>query len=654
MKLDVQTLAFILSVTFVTQSIALLVQYRVNRSYRGIGWWLLGSSLMALGVIFMPMVTVKSLEMLARIANPLVVLGQIFLYIGIIKFLDKKENRWILRSIFVVFILSYYYYMYFNNDISSRTIVINVTLATISLMTAYKLFSKKDKLISGSANFTAAVFLAFGCFSTMRFFWTLLLPPMHSYLEQASILIAGFIVPIITSTLWTFGFILMVNQRLNEENREEKEKLQLIFNTSPDAALITRLNDGLVVDVNIGFTVMTGYTRDEVIGESTLKLSVWHNTADQQIFIAKLEDKGICTNLEFVFQRKDRSPFLGSISARIIIIHAVPHIVSVIHDITERKQAEEALMESEEKYRSILNASPDDITITDLEGRILMISPAAKKMFGFDPNFDEFIGLRLLDFIVPEDVERAQSNILLMYQGSSLRPNEYRGVRQDKSIFDIEVNSGFVRNANGQPTKMVFIVRDITERKQAEQKIQDLVQQLEIEKNTAQFNSITDSLTGLANRRFFDEALRTEFFRLKRSGSTLSLIMLDVDHFKKFNDSYGHLAGDNCLRLIGTTLKTIVGRAPDIVTRYGGEEFAVILPETDVIGAEALAERIRKGVSELAIPHSASDTANYVTVSLGVVTVYTTKLESPEQVVAMADEALYCAKKGGRNRIAQF
>lgn len=125
-----------------------------------------------------------------------------------------------------------------------------------------------------------------------------------------------------------------------------------------------------------------------------------------------------------------------------------------------------------------------------------------------------------------------------------------------------------------------------------------------------------------------------------------------IYHFKKFNDSYGHLAGDDCLRRIGTTLKAIVGRVPDVVARYGGEEFVVILPETEDNGAATLAERIRKAVEMLAIPHSASDTGEYVTVRLGVVTVYTTGLASPEQVVALADEALYCAKHGGRNRIA--
>ena len=612
----------------------------------------MGSSLMALGVILMPMVTVKSLTIFARIANPLVVLGQIFLYLSIMKFLDTKENRGILSSIFIVFILSYYYYMFVDNDISSRTVVINTALATISFMTAYKLFLKKDRRIFSSANFTAVVFLAYGCFETLRCILALMLPPMDSYLDQAPILIAGFVVPIIISTLWTFGFIIMVNQRLNAENREEKEKLQLVFNTSPDAALITRLSDGFFIDVNAAFLAMTGYTRDEVIGDFALKISVWHNIADRQLFLTELNDKGVCTNTEFVFKRKDGSQFFGTISARIIAIRTVPHIVSAIRDITERKQAEEALMESEEKYRSILNASPDDITITDLEGRILMVSPASKAMFGYEPDYDEFIGTWLVDFIVSEDVARAQSNIRLMYKGAHPTPNEYRGVRQDLSIFDIEVNSGFVYNASGQPTKMVFIIRDITARKLAEQKILELVQQLEIEKNTAQLNSITDSLTGLGNRRYFDEALSTEFYRLKRSGSTLSLIILDVDYFKRFNDSYGHIAGDNCLRQIGTTLKTIVGRAPDIVARYGGEEFVVILPETKDNGAEALAERIRKTVEELAIPHSASDIAEHITVSLGVVTVYTTKLALPQQVVALADEALYCAKKRGRNRVA--
>ena len=325
------------------------------------------------------------------------------------------------------------------------------------------------------------------------------------------------------------------------------------------------------------------------------------------------------------------------------------------HKIEEHKQTEEVLLESEATYRSILNASPDDITIANLEGRILMVSPAASVMFGFNSP-EEGKGMLITDFITPEDHERARSHIVRMLQeGGSSGPNEYRGVRKNGTVFDIEVNSGLIRGAKGQPTKMVIIVRDISERKQSEQRIQQLVHQLEIERNTAQRHAVTDSLTGLANRRYFDDAIGAEFYRLKRSGASLSLIILDVDHFKKFNDFYGHLAGDSCLKAIGAALKTAVGRAPDLVARYGGEEFVAILPETDKNGAMNLAERIQKAIAGLAIPHAESETSDYVTMSMGIVTISSeTALIAPEQIVARADTALYRAKKEGRNRSVFF
>lgn len=356
----------------------------------------------------------------------------------------------------------------------------------------------------------------------------------------------------------------------------------------------------------------------------------------------------------------DRNQFLEKVVAeRTIQLSAANDTLQrtnekLAREIAEHKQTEEVRLESEEIYRSILNATPDDITIADLEGRILMVSPAARTMFGFNGP-DEGIGMSVMDFIAPEDHERARANIARMFQGGYSGPNEYRGMRKNGTAFDIEVNSGLLRGAKGQPIKMVIIGRDITERKQAEQRIQQLVHQLEIEKNAAEFNAVTDSLTGLANRRYFDEAIRAEFFRLKRSGAHLSLIMLDVDHFKKFNDCYGHLAGDNCLQMIGATLKAVVGRVPDIIARYGGEEFVAILPETEKNGAINLAERIRQAVEQLAIPHGESATTDHVTVSLGVVTISSaTDLVTPEQIVAMADTALYRAKKGGRNRCVFF
>jgi len=163
--------------------------------------------------------------------------------------------------------------------------------------------------------------------------------------------------------------------------------------------------------------------------------------------------------------------------------------------------------------------------------------------------------------------------------------------------------------------------------------------------------SITDSLTGIANRRHFDAVLETEYGRHARSGGELSLIMLDIDHFKAFNDLYGHLKGDDCLRQVGRVLADSAARAADLAARYGGEEFVCILPETDRAGAIMIAEQIRRGIQLLAVPHQGSSVADHVTASLGVVTAECTPDGSAMDILFVADGLLYQAKASGRNRI---
>ena len=161
----------------------------------------------------------------------------------------------------------------------------------------------------------------------------------------------------------------------------------------------------------------------------------------------------------------------------------------------------------------------------------------------------------------------------------------------------------------------------------------------------------TDGLTGLANRRRFDEMLEHEYARNTRSGAELSLIMLDIDHFKLYNDSYGHIGGDDCLRKVGRKISETIVRSTDLAARYGGEEFVCLLPMTDHDAAVAIAEKIRQGIGALAIPHCKSTVADHVTASLGVATVRCVSGRSALQVVALADEQLYAAKAGGRNRV---
>jgi diguanylate cyclase (GGDEF)-like protein len=161
----------------------------------------------------------------------------------------------------------------------------------------------------------------------------------------------------------------------------------------------------------------------------------------------------------------------------------------------------------------------------------------------------------------------------------------------------------------------------------------------------------TDALTGLATRRRFDAGLHSELRRLCRTGAALSLIMVDIDHFKPFNDAYGHVAGDACLRRVGAVLAAAMQRSADVAARYGGEEFACILPETAQAGARVVADAIRNGIAAMGIPHAGSGAAPYVTASLGLVTAVCHPDLSPEILVSVADRHLYRAKDGGRNRV---
>ncbi len=159
-----------------------------------------------------------------------------------------------------------------------------------------------------------------------------------------------------------------------------------------------------------------------------------------------------------------------------------------------------------------------------------------------------------------------------------------------------------------------------------------------------------DGLTGVANRRSFDENLQVEWRRMGREGRELCLLMCDVDYFKKYNDAYGHLGGDDCLRRVASTLSACIDRGGDMVARYGGEEFAIILPNTPAGGGLIVGERARYAIRKMALPHEQSEFGQ-VTISIGVAALVPRMNQGPEVLIATADKALYEAKTQGRNRV---
>jgi len=201
----------------------------------------------------------------------------------------------------------------------------------------------------------------------------------------------------------------------------------------------------------------------------------------------------------------------------------------------------------------------------------------------------------------------------------------------------LAIDAGPIHDEDGNLIAVVETLRDMTDQKRAEMALQTL--------------AAKDGLTGLANRRAFDQALRAEWARAQRSGKPMSLLFVDVDHFKLFNDKHGHQSGDECLRAVAAIVGAQALRPLDLAARYGGEEFAIILPETDDNGACEVAERIRKAVMDLKIAHGASRAGSNVTLSVGVATQVPGLDAAPDDLLGLADQALYAAKRLGRNRV---
>lgn len=273
--------------------------------------------------------------------------------------------------------------------------------------------------------------------------------------------------------------------------------------------------------------------------------------------------------------------------------------------------------------------------------RIGYISPSAERLFR--QPVAGTTGRHIAEFLHPDDLPVVQAATARLLAGEVERVTvTVRALRGDGSHIWVEVTSQPIStDAEGRPGDRAVVIRDISERKALEDQLTALAMQ--------------DGLTGLANRRAFDDALDRSWREAKREGAPLSLLLIDLDGFKQFNDAYGHLAGDDCLRIVARAIESTIFRPRDTAARYGGEELAVILPGTGAAGALEVAERLRAAIADLRIPHE-SNTAGggFVSVSIGVATLNAGPAgaaEAPSALVASADRALYCAKSAGRNWI---
>ena len=221
---------------------------------------------------------------------------------------------------------------------------------------------------------------------------------------------------------------------------------------------------------------------------------------------------------------------------------------------------------------------------------------------------------------------------------------DYRALTRDRGFVWIRDVVHVVRNEQGEVDSLIGFMFDISERKRIEHELIKMQHKLEA-------LSFEDGLTRTSNRRLFDQRLDAEWENACRRSQPLSMILLDIDHFKQFNDCYGHVRGDECLVTVAAALKQIGCRANDVVARYGGEEFVLLLPETDADTALELARRCQQSIEALAIPHEKSDCSLFVTASVGVGTVIPSAGAMSRDFCEVVDRRLYAAKQNGRNQI---
>lgn len=281
--------------------------------------------------------------------------------------------------------------------------------------------------------------------------------------------------------------------------------------------------------------------------------------------------------------------------------------------------------------------------IAALNLEYVLASSGAEALVAYQEQKPDLI---LLDVILPDITGfEVAKQIRALEQGGEWTPIIFLTSRAN----DADLERGIAAGGDDylhKPVSQIVLGAKI----HAMQRILEMRQSLEEANRELRRLTNIDGLTGVANRRSFDENLQVEWRRMGREGRELCLLMCDVDYFKKYNDAYGHLGGDDCLRRVASTLSACIDRGGDMVARYGGEEFAIILPNTPAGGGLIVGERARYAIRKMALPHEQSEFGQ-VTISIGVAALVPRMNQGPEVLIATADKALYEAKTQGRNRV---
>ncbi len=418
-------------------------------------------------------------------------------------------------------------------------------------------------------------------------------------------------------------------KRAEELQREYEQRFAKVFHSSPDAIVISRLSDGVYLEVNDAWADLSGYSREEALGHSAFELDIWVNPADRVQLVQMLGSGEPVRQFDFQFRRKGGDVAQALLSAEIIELRGEPCLLALLADITERRLAVEKLRQSERRFADVVDAAGEYVWETDVDGRYLYVSARIEKVLGY--TAEEMIGKTAYDFMTQEEVDRLERWFDTRPDpGTPIRNLEHMSITRDGRHIWQQVSGVPVFNDAGSRVGFRGTGLDITERKLAEQRIEEL--------------ATRDALTQLPNRRLLTDRLSQGILAAQRSGGLIAVLFIDLDRFKTINDSLGHAAGDELLRTVAARLQQLM-RKGDTLARIGGDEFVVVLEALRVAeDAGAVAHKIIATLSE---PYVISGNTLTTSASIGI-SVFPGDAPDGSTLVRNADMAMYFAKEHGR------
>ncbi|PLA74180.1 hypothetical protein CYQ88_07310 [Hydrogenovibrio sp. SC-1] len=442
------------------------------------------------------------------------------------------------------------------------------------------------------------------------------------------------------------AFVVMANDITDIKKQQKKSEIaqaryQTLFNLSPVGILLVDPATQKAFEFNVTAHQQLGYSAAEF---ADLTIADYEALEQPEEIATKVAQFKVGEEVSFTTQHKTKTGDIRDVMVFVQLIDLYDHLAlfAVFQDITELKRNERALETASLRFNLAAEVGSMGVWEWDLETDELIWDDNMRRLYDLEggQSIDHYRQWR--NMLTPEDLQAVEGSIDdAMKTGAELN-TEFQLRTPKGREKHIQVMAAFVKDDNGKPIKMVGVNWDVSQRKQYERALEEY--------------AYIDPLTQVANRRQFDQTFENEWRRGERNQSPLSLLMIDIDFFKAFNDSLGHQEGDDCLQQVAKAIDSSASRAGELTARYGGEEFVVLLPNNDADKAARMAETIRQNIESLKLPHPDSSISDHVTISVGFTTadfIDQPSSHTPSQLLKLADEALYQAKKAGRNRVCR-